>query len=357
MPKNIYQRNDIYWARFKIAGRTYRQSLYVRVEPAKRAETKAVRALERLRSQVEDEVRHGIVAPHLWQDAVIAWNDVAIGLVAHETHKRYLVSLNQCRAWLDDKLVHQIDLACLRELMKARRGQGVTNATIRRDLTAISSVLANAQDEGWVEINHAQAINRKRIPERRDPIVLPTDEAISAMVQGLLPRLADIVEFALETGMRQDEIVRLEWDCLDLRSGVATIHKTKGSKVRAVPLSDYAIEIIRRQPKYISSKIVFWREAGKPWEWSSSEFGAVARKVSRTNSHFTRFRFHDLRHLFAVRYLRKSGSIYLLQGILGHVSIKTTEVYLAFITPEQQQASRMGVAQIETQNQRLGDQK
>ena len=69
MAKNIYIRGDTYWARFKVAGRTYRQSLHVRVEPAKRAEAKAVRALEKLKSRIEDEVRHGITPPKTWQDA------------------------------------------------------------------------------------------------------------------------------------------------------------------------------------------------------------------------------------------------------------------------------------------------
>ena len=55
-----------------------------------------------------------------------------------------------------------------------------------------------------------------------------------------------------------------------------------------------------------------------------------------------RFKFHDLRHLFAVRYLRDGGGIYALQGILGHTSVKTTEIYLAFLTPDQQHAAKLG---------------
>ena len=49
---------------------------------------------------------------------------------------------------------------------------------------------------------------------------------------------------------------------------------------------------------------------------------------------FKRFRFHDLRHLFAVEALRGGMSIYALSKHLGHTSVKTTEIYLAFLTPE-----------------------
>lgn len=49
------------------------------------------------------------------------------------------------------------------------------------------------------------------------------------------------------------------------------------------------------------------------------------------------FSLHHLRHRFAVRYLKNGGSIYDLQGILGHGSVKTTEIYLDFLDPETRQ--------------------
>jgi integrase/recombinase XerD len=75
MPKNIFIRNGVYWGRFQVAGREYRKSLHVRVEPARRAEAKAAQALERIRAQIEDEIRHGITPPKLWEEAVIAWHE------------------------------------------------------------------------------------------------------------------------------------------------------------------------------------------------------------------------------------------------------------------------------------------
>lgn len=352
MAKNIYIRGDTYHARFQVAGRTYRKSLHVRVEPAKRAEAKAVRALEKLKSQIEDEVRHGITPPKTWQDAVIAWNEVALSLISENSYRRYIVSFNQCRSWLEDRQIKDIDGVCLRELIKGRRALGVSNATIRRDLTAISSVLAVAQDEGWIVDNHAHAVNRKRIPERRIPIVLPQQESIAAMIEALPTKIADICSFAIETGMRQDEIVQLEWSCIDTKRRIATIHKTKGSKLRAVPLSARALAILKRQPRTTYSGIVFWRGKGLTIDWVSSQFGAVARKLTQTLKGFVRFRFHDLRHLFAVQYLRKGGSIYTLQGILGHTSIQTTEMYLAHLTPDQQNVARLGRAQKSSHPQR-----
>ena len=117
-----------------------------------------------------------------------------------------------------------------------------------------------------------------------------------------------------------------------------------------MPLSKGAIANLRRQPKTNRSQIVFHRADGKTMDWVSSQFGATARRLaskwSQKWSHrghpFVRFKFHDLRHLFAVRYLRDGGGIYALQGILGHTSVKTTEIYLAFLTPDQQHAAKLG---------------
>ena len=119
-----------------------------------------------------------------------------------------------------------------------------------------------------------------------------------------------------------------------------------------MPLSDLALAILKRQPRTTYSNIVFWRGKGLTIDWVSSQFGAVARKLTQNSKGFVRFRFHDLRHLFAVQYLRNGGSIYALQGILGHTSIQTTEMYLAHLTPEQQNEARLGEAQKLSQPQR-----
>ena len=119
-----------------------------------------------------------------------------------------------------------------------------------------------------------------------------------------------------------------------------------------MPLSDLPLAILKRQPRTTYSNIVFWRGKGLTIDWVSSQFGALSKKFTPNSNGFVRFRFHDLRHLFAVQYLRNGGSIYALQGILGHTSIQTTEMYLAHLTPEQQNEARLGEAQKLSQPQR-----
>jgi integrase len=68
----------------------------------------------------------------------------------------------------------------------------------------------------------------------------------------------------------------------------------------------------------------------------------VGTKVGTVPAHFCALQIPRFAAPFAVRYLQNGGSIYALQGIMGHTSVKTTEIYLAYLTPDQQLKSKMG---------------
>lgn len=353
MPKGTYKRNGIYWARFKVRGHEYRESLRTRSEAV------AERRLKTLRQEIEDRVYFGASEAISWPQAVVAW-DEAIKRTKKRpgTIARYLVSLGQLRRWLDPCDVQKIDLALLREIVKQRRKAGAGNATIRRDLTAVSSVLDHAIDEGWIEENPARMFDRHRLKESRDPIVLPQPESIAAVL-AVGSRFTDMADLARETGMREEEIASLHHSQIDRdRMAISLVH-TKGRRAREVPVTVRAMEIIDRQPQFLRSPFVFWRGAGERFINVASQFHAtvkrVAQKAAQQDVKLRRFRFHDLRHLFAVEYLRqRRGSLYDLQLILGHASIKTTELYLQYLTPEERLAAIHGVAQNPAQDERFG---
>ncbi|BAK66836.1 putative integrase [Sphingobium sp. SYK-6] len=352
MPKGLYTRNGIYWARFKIKGVEYRESLRTR------SEAKAERNLKALKEKIAAQVYFGEGGPTAWPDAVISWSQKgprALGIKL-TTFNRYLVSFIQLRPWLDDKDVHQIDVKLLKKIVADRQKQGVSNATVRRDLTAISSVLAHCVDLDWLEENPAKMIDRSRFKEDRTPIILPREESM-ALVFAIAGRFMDMAEFSLETGMREEEVASLEHDRIDRKRMSATLEATKNGEPREVPLSARALEILDRQPRHFKHSWCFWRANGERFQNIASQFyaktGRVARKAAQEGKDFRRFRFHDLRHLFAVRYLReRRGSLYDLQHVLGHSSVQTTEGYLKHLKPDEKLAAMHGVAQNPAQVQR-----
>ena len=70
-----------------------------------------------------------------------------------KTVQRYACSLDQLKDFLDGKRLSEITGRFIAEIIRARAADGVSNATIKRDLVAVSSVLNYAIDQGWLESN------------------------------------------------------------------------------------------------------------------------------------------------------------------------------------------------------------
>jgi len=343
-PKGIYERGGILWARFKVKGVEYRESLRTRSVAV------AEKRLIAVRKAIEDRVFYGAAEVKTWQEAVVEWDTwIKRQHKRESTVDRYLVSLMQLRPWLDDKELRQIDRDLIRSIVRDRAKRGTSNATIRRDLTAMSSVLDAAIDAGWIEDNAAHAYDRRRLKEKRDPIVLPQPESV-ARVLALKTRFTDLADFARLTGMRQEEIVSLTHAQVDRARMSVSLIKTKGRRAREVPMTPEALAVLDRQPPFLRSPFVFWHGDGERFKNVPTQFAAtvrrVAQKAAREGVAFHRFTFHHLRHLFAVESLRTGSlSLYQLQQILGHSSIQTTELYLDHLTPEEKQIAMNGVAQ------------
>jgi integrase/recombinase XerD len=115
----------------------------------------------------------------------------------------------------------------------------------------------------------------------------------------------------------------------------------KRNKMRTIDLSPEAAGALSAAAS--GSEWLFVSEAGDRHRNAAASFHRlVQRQVGQGG--VTPFRFHDLRHRFAVDYLKAGGSIYVLQQHLGHDSVKTTEVYLKYLSPAEQLTAKFGAA-------------
>jgi integrase/recombinase XerD len=174
--ENLYRRGEIYWLRATVRGHECRESL----------RTDNLRTARRLRDARIKEIQaarwHG-EETRSWPETVVAWLQHERGQLAPATLKRYVVSLMQCEPYVLDLDIDKIDGSVIQSLVQDRRRTGAKPATVRRDLTAISRVLEYAEAMGWREGNPTLS-KRRLLKERRDPIALPTEAAITAMVEG-----------------------------------------------------------------------------------------------------------------------------------------------------------------------------
>jgi integrase/recombinase XerD len=326
---NLYQRAGIWWLRTEVRGREYRESLRTR-------DVKSARRLRDARlKEISGAVWHG-ERRRPWVEAVTEWLGHATGQLGASTLKRYAVSFAQCEPHLSQFDIDKIDGKAIAELIQARQKIGATPATIRRDLTAVSRVLEYAEAMEWREGNPTLS-KRKILKERRDPIELPVEASIDSMVVGSSTRFAALIVAARLTGCRQNELVTLEPRQFNAKAGTLDVIG-KGNKRRTITLSRTAKTHIAKQA--MDGKLIFCKEDGEAFSQAASDFTHFRREVIKREPGFRRFRFHDLRHLFAVEALRGGMSIYALSKHLGHTSVKTTEIYLSFLTGEEAESAR-----------------
>lgn len=352
-PRNTYWRgiesgHPILWGRIKIAGRKYRWSLRTNnVATAKRR-------VDEERKRLIGEAHFGEVR-HSYREVFSEWGAHIATQVSATTAARYACSLKMLEPDLIDLFIDEIDKATCQAIVKRRRTDGVSTATIRRDLTALSSVLEFAETQDYREGNPALTV-LKNLVERRDPIVLPTHENIERVYRRAPQMMAAIARAALATGCRMDELVKAERANLDHERRQLLV-RGKGNKVRPIDLDAPTYAILRTLPVNLGCRYLFWMDDGQPFKDLSSAFRYVVRaelreaqKVAQENGakepDFRRFTFHHLRHRFAVDWLKSGRSIYDLQKHLGHTSVKTTEIYLDFLTAEEQRRVMLAASQI-----------
>jgi integrase/recombinase XerD len=133
--------------------------------------------------------------------------------------------------------------------------------------------------------------------------------------------------------MRLEEVASLRRN--QIRGDSVQLTTTKSGRARAVPLDERALGTLAGTIPHLATSYVFWHEPGDRYRNVSSRFRLFVKRSGARP-----FRFHDLRHWYAVDYLRRGGSIYTLSQILGHSSVKVTEIYLRYITPEEAERAK-----------------
>lgn len=337
-PKYTYWRSGTLWARFTVGGCEHRESLRTSEVATARSRVADMRK-KAIGAAVYGEDRK------TWMQAYVEWSDYIAKEVSATTAKRYNVSINQIEGPIKGLFVDEITKAHVLSIVKGRRAAKVTNATIRRDLQALSSVLQYAELHDWRVGNPAKLI-METLSERREPIALPTEDDFAYMLSRLTPMMGALMVAARATGARISELTKAERSQFNAKAGTLTIIG-KRNKRRAIELGQKAADVLAKLPASTKTKNLFFfsTEEGTTPLHNASFIFSKATKAARLAAQkdkreFTGFRFHDLRHWFAVDWLKSGRSIYDLQQHLGHSSVSTTEIYLEFLTVEEKEKAK-----------------
>jgi len=328
----------IWWMHMRHNGRRIQRSLG----------TTNKKSAQKIENRIKDEINEGKYFEKLigcnktfssMMDKFMAEHAPKVSPNTQKSYSSYLKHLN--RFFGETKLVI-IAPKNISEYKAVRYGEGVKPSTVNRELSMLSKAFNIAVKEWeWLKDNPVSKVPKDKENNERDRWLTIDDE--ERILDNCPERLSEIVIFALNTGLRQDELLSLEWSRVNLSDKTILIQKTKSGKPRTIPLNQITLELLNKKfgEKVRSLQdVVFVNRAGK--KMCASKLRKDFKKVL-TNAEIEDFKFHDLRHTFATRLAQKGIDIYKIAKLLGHEDIKMTQRY-AHHCPE---SLRSGVESLE----------
>lgn len=161
------------------------------------------------------------------------------------------------------------------------------------------------------------------------PSVLTKEEVKRLIECAGSEKSRQIIKLLYSSGLRVSELVKLKWADLETEQKIAWVRSGKGSKDRMVILSESIVksfEHLRKESEYIFS--------GKNGPLSTRNIQKLvhtAAKIAKINKQVTP---HTLRHSFATHLLDSGTDIRLIQELLGHSNLQTTQIYTHISTEQ-----------------------
>lgn len=283
-------------------------------------------------------------------DAIAGYLDhvtVERGLAANTT-AAYRRDLARYRRWCDSQgLVAVVDVDTDRvaqfagSLRRADDGERALSASsAARVVVAVRSFHRFAALEGWTPDDPAADVAPPSIP-RRLPKALPyasVERLIEATIDPATTvgsRDRALVELLYGTGTRISEVIALDVDDVDLQAGLVTV-TGKGSKQRRLPVGAAAIAalegyLVRGRPALArvrasgSGPALFLGVRGK--RLSRQGAWEVIRLAAEAADLGGQVGPHTLRHSYATHLMEGGADVRVVQELLGHASVTTTQIY------------------------------
>jgi integrase/recombinase XerD len=154
------------------------------------------------------------------------------------------------------------------------------------------------------------------------PVVLTPGEVKSIIQEPSHTKSKAMIMMLYSTGMRVSELVSLKWEDLEPERGVAWVREGKGDKDRMITLSDTIIDVLDEINN--SSEYVF---SGRNGEMTTRNVQRVVKRAAEQAGVDKKVTPHTLRHSYATHLLEDGNDLRLIQELLGHSNLQTTEIY------------------------------
>ncbi len=227
------------------------------------------------------------------------------------------------------------DVDAYRDYLQGQSRKGQSTKTVARRLAAIRVFLRFLAAEGFDTTPILQQLERPK-PEQALPKILSRAQVNQLLAapnpkSSLFTRDVAILELLYASGLRASELCDLKTRDVNLQSGSVRV-LGKGMKERIVPLGRAAAEAVTRyltecRPRLerAPSERLFLSRSGKPMERVG--LWMVVEKYGRSSGLLKSVSPHTLRHCFATHLIGGGADLRVVQELLGHSDIATTQIY------------------------------
>ncbi|MBS5111114.1 MAG: tyrosine recombinase XerC [Coprobacillus cateniformis] len=261
------------------------------------------------------------------------YSDLTIQAYQRDIEQFFLYLREECIEDLSD-----VQYSFLRGYLSSLHQQNLSAKTINHKMSSLRGFYRYLQNQEYINDNPFLLVDSLKEPQR-NPDFLYIDEMVALLdsidiTAPLGKRNKAMLELMYASGLRCREVVELTLEQIDFSRGLLLIHG-KGKKDRYVPFHDFAkaclqdyletqrLELMAK--KHQEHHFVFVNKFGG--QMTNRGVEDIVNRVTRNYDPTKKIHPHTFRHSFATHLLQQGVDIRLVQELLGHSSLSTTQVY------------------------------
>ena len=247
-----------------------------------------------------------------------------------KTIREYSYDLQMFNGFNPDVPIDKRSTTDLRKFfLHLKREKEYSPRSLHRKICSLKSFYRFLKKEAYISTNPAENIESPKIPKSL-PKTISVEETMELLKAPKNIRDQTALFLLYSTGMRVSELSNLNVDHLDLDNRMIRIVGGKGNKDRLIPLPEVVIPIVKeylanRRSDITSSALILNRSGQR---LSTRSIQRLVKKYKeQLNLQDKKITPHTLRHAFATHLLSNSVDIRVIQELLGHASLSTTQLY------------------------------
>lgn len=228
----MFKRGGVWWTSITYKGKRFRKSL----------DTPDKKFAQVLEAKLRVEIIEGkyfeksISEYNTFTDMMEKFMREHAPKVSGNTRLSYSASLKHLSAYFGDSKLSAITPKKISDYKIFRYSEEAKPATINRELAMLSKAFNLAFKEWeWNSVNPVNKVPKEKENNERDRWL--TDEQERRLLENAPQWLRDIILFDLHTGLRQGELLSLQWERVDLFRKIIIIQESKNGKPRTIPLN------------------------------------------------------------------------------------------------------------------------